>query len=133
LINTKIKYIFLSNNTIHHVGGLPYLLKGDRFKDTEIYTTTPISKLGFYIILDAVISKLDVEEFLHFNDTDITEAFLRLKELNYDQKVKLNHNHTEILISPVSSGYSIGGCAWKIIYNRKTIIYAPQISIDSKK
>lgn len=129
----KIKYIFLSNNTIHHIGGLPYLMKGENFKETEIYTTTPISKLGFYIIIDAVISKLDIEEFLLFNDKDITDAFIRLKELNYDQNVKLNHNSTEILISPVSSGYSIGGSAWKILYNRKTIIYAPQISIDNKK
>jgi hypothetical protein len=39
-------------------------MKGENFKETEIYTTTPISKLGFYIIIEAVISKLDVEEFL---------------------------------------------------------------------
>lgn len=108
-------------------------MKNEKYKDTEIYTTTPISKLGFYIILDAVVSKIDREEFTYYNDADITDAFLKLKELNFDQKVKLNHNHTEILISPISSGFSIGGCAWKIIYNRKTIIYAPQISIENKK
>ena len=108
-------------------------MKGEKFKETEIYTTTPISKLGFYKIIDAVVSKLDSEEFLHFSDKDIADTFLRMKELNYDQNVKLNHNSSEILISPVNSGYSIGGCAWKILYNRKIIIYAPQISIDSKK
>ena len=108
-------------------------MKGENYKETEIYTTTPISKLGFYIIIDAVIAKLETVEFTLYNDKDITDAFLRLKELNYDQNVKLNHKDNEILISPISSGYSIGGSVWKIVYNRKTIIYAPQISIDNKK
>jgi Cft2 family RNA processing exonuclease len=102
-------------------------------KETEIYTTTPISKLGFYIILDSAISKIDVEEFAFYNETDIADVFLKIKELNYEQNVKFLHNNSDIMISPILSGYSIGGCVWKIIYNRKTIIYAPQVSIDCKK
>jgi Cft2 family RNA processing exonuclease len=100
---------------------------------TEIYTTTPISKLGFYTIIDAIYSKIEIEDFPFFSEKDTAETFQKLRELNYDQKVKLSHNDNEIIIYPISSGYSLGGSAWIISFNGKNIIYAPQISIDSKK
>jgi len=131
--NSKIDYIFLSHNSISSFGSLPILIKDDLIKDATIYTTTPISKLGFYSLIDALISKIEKSEFDLFNDTEIDQVFKFCIELKYKQNAKLHHNGFEIIITPIPSGMSLGGCAWKIFHKLKTIIYCPQICNETKK
>lgn len=109
------------------------MLKQPNFVDAEVYTTTPISKLGFYAVIDLLISKIENEDFTFYNERDSAESFQRLRELKFDEKKKITENDIELIIYPVSSGYSLGGSAWIICFNGKKIIYAPQISIDNKK
>ena len=132
-ITEKIDYIFLTNNTLDSIGGLPFLLKMNHVKDAKIYATTPIAKLGFYILADAYISTMEItDKFKSFTDSDISSAFLNLNEVKFKENVKLPHNNSEILITPLPSGTSLGGCCWKINYKLHSVLYAPNMSIDYK-
>lgn len=132
--DTKIDHIFISNNYLSYFGALPIVMKYPQNKDTEIYATTPITKLGFYILADAYISKLETsiaEET--FNDQDISKIFLGINEVKFQQTVKLNHkNNSEIILTPIPSGFSLGGCSWKISYKLHNWIYSPQYMIEPK-
>jgi Cft2 family RNA processing exonuclease len=132
-ITDKIDYIFLTNNNLGSMGGLPLILKMDNVKDAKIYATTPIAKLGFYILADAYISIMEMtDKFQTITDSDISSTFLNINEVKFKENVKLPHNNNEILITPLPSGTSLGGCCWKINYKLHSILYAPLISIDYK-
>jgi Cft2 family RNA processing exonuclease len=132
-INSKIDYVFLSNNNLNNFGALPLLHKTQKIKDSKIYATTPIAKLGFNILLDAFISKIEMSDnFNCFSDNDISSSFISVNEVKFKQNVKLTHKNSEILITPLPSGNSLGGCCWKITYKLQTILYAPCFSINFK-
>jgi Cft2 family RNA processing exonuclease len=134
-LTQKIDYIFLSNNSFSHIGGLPLILKQENIKEAKVYATTPVAKLGFYIIADAFISKIETESldsFTILSDSEISSAFLNIVEVKYKENIKLSHHMSEILLLPLSSGSSIGGCCWKILYKLNSLIYAPNFSIENK-
>lgn len=132
-ITEKIDYIFLTNNSLNNIGALPLLLKFDKVKDAKIYATTPVAKLGFYILADAYISIMEMKDkFNSISDSDLSSSFLNINEVKFKENVKLPYNSNEILITPLPSGTSLGGCCWKINYKLHSILYAPQISIDYK-
>lgn len=118
----------MSNNLISYIGGLPYVLKNELLKDTKVYTSTPISKLGFYILVDAFISKIEMtENFKLVSENEISSSFLNINEIKFKENIKLRE---DLLITPLPSGCSIGGCCWKINYKLNSIVYAPQFSIN---
>lgn len=128
----KIDYLFFTNNFLSNIGALPLLSKEENFKETKIYATTPVAKLGFYTEIDSYISKIESTEFHLMNDSDISSAFLNIMEVKFKENIKLTYHNTEIIITPVPSGQSLGGCAWKLNYKLYSIVYAPQFSIENK-
>ena len=72
------------------------------------------------------------DKFQAITDSDISSTFLNINEVKFKENVKLPHNKNEILITPLPSGTSLGGCCWKINYKLHSILYAPHISIDYK-
>ena len=59
LSSIKIDAIFLTNNYLNYIGGLPLIKSFELNADTDIYATTPIAKLGVYIMADAFISAME--------------------------------------------------------------------------
>jgi Cft2 family RNA processing exonuclease len=124
--------MFLSNNFLSNIGALPLLLKDQKFSDVKIYATTPVAKLGYYIFEDAFISKCEQTEFTKITDAEITASFLNLCEVKFKENIELKHKGNDLVITPITSGFSLGGSCWKINYKLYSIIYAPQFSIESK-
>jgi cleavage and polyadenylation specificity factor subunit 2 len=114
-----------------NIGGLPYLFKDERFKDAKIYATTPVAKLGFYMFVDAFVSKLEQSDFNLLSDVDITTSFLNITEVKYKENIEIKYKDGEIVITPIPSGFSFGGACWKIGYKLHSILYAPQCAIES--
>jgi Cft2 family RNA processing exonuclease len=57
---------------------------------------------------------------------------MNLTEVKFKENIELKHNDNEFIITPITSGYSLGGSCWRINYKLYSIIYAPQFSIESK-
>jgi Cft2 family RNA processing exonuclease len=107
---------------------LPYLFKNEKLKETKVYATTPVAKLGIYMLLDAFISKIEMtDKFNLISDNEIISCFLNLNEVKFKENIKLPQ---DIVLMSLPSGYSLGGCCWKINYKLHSILYAPQFSIN---
>jgi len=48
--------------------------------------------------------------------------------VSFDEKKRIKVGETEIIVSAMPSGNSVGGSAWKIEYNKQTIFYAMELS-----
>ena len=55
----KLDAIFLSNNYISYFGALSLIKSFPNNSSTKVFATTPIVKLGFYVMIDAYISNLE--------------------------------------------------------------------------
>lgn len=135
--NIKLDAIFLSSNDISSIGGLPLVMSFPQNRETPIYSTYPIAKLGVYIMIDAYISALEnqilpYETFDPRALTNISKYFFEIKDLKYQQSVEIPLEKEVINIFPVPLGNTVGGTAWKITYQLYSIVYAPQFSIESK-
>ena len=60
--NIKLDAIFISNNYINYFGALPFIKSFPQNLDTKVFATTPIAKLGIYVMIDAFISYLESDE-----------------------------------------------------------------------
>ena len=128
-----IDHIFISNNSLKNLGALPLLNSMGKLKKCIIHCTTPVAKLGFYILLDSIFSKIEMNEnFNFFSENDIREPFLNICEVKYKENIEIKFKDFEMIIFPVPSGASLGGCSWKINYKLQSIIYAPQFNLENK-
>lgn len=135
LSSIKIDAVFLTNNYLNYIGGLPLIKSLNLNSQTEIYATTPIAKLGVYIMADAFISAMEagVKPLVDLTDAknNFSKNFFEIKDLKYHQSIKIKSNEEDyITITPIPSGKSLGGCAWKITYKLHTWIYAPEFAIE---
>ena len=139
LSSIKIDAIFLTNNYLNYIGGLPLIKSFELNADTDIYATTPIAKLGVYIMADAFISAMEanIKPLVNLVDSknNFSQNFFKIKDVKYHQSIKINASNNEddvVIITPIPSGKSLGGCAWKISYRLQSWIYAPEFSIEPR-
>lgn len=139
LSSIKIDAIFLTNNYLNYIGGLPLIKSFELNADTDIYATTPIAKLGVYIMADAFISAMEanIKPLVNLVDSknNFSQNFFKIKDVKYHQSIKINVSNNEddvVIITPIPSGKSLGGCAWKISYRLQSWIYAPEFSIEPR-
>lgn len=132
-ITFDIDHIFISNNSIYYLGALPLLNNMGKLKNCQIHCTTPVAKLGFYILSDSIFSNIEINEnFNYLKENDIREPFLNISEVKYKENIEIKLKDLEMIIFPVPSGASLGGCSWKINYKLQSIIYAPQYYLENK-
>ena len=132
--------IFLSNNCLSYFGGFPYImtLLENLQKKVQIYSTTPISKLGIYEMADVYIGLLESKENpfnFEINKKTFSRNFFSIKDLKFQQNIELqneNDDDIKLKITPLPSGFSLGGCVWKLNYKFYNFLYAPQFSIEPK-
>lgn len=124
--NEKIDYIFISDCSLRSFGYLPYIIKF--FPECEIFSSTPIAKIGYFMLLDYLTSYVSYFNFDFFNEEDIFFAFSNIEEYTFNSNINLFNG--ELIITPYSNGHTIGGITWKIKYLLKNIIYSPFLSLD---
>lgn len=138
LYDTKIDAIFISNNYLSYFGALPIIKSFPKIKDTPVYATTPIAKLGYFTITDSYISALEssVIKFNKEKKDNLSKIFFSIKDVIYEQNIKIstdNEPSKVINIIPNKSGYSLGGTVWKISYKLNNWLYCPEFSVEPKE
>ncbi len=112
---------------------MPLLNSLGKLKNCQIHCTTPVAKLGFYILLDSLFAKIEVSESFNFlSESDLREPFLNISEVKYKENIEIKQKDIEMTLYSVPSGSSLGGCSWKINYKLQSIIYAPQFYLENK-
>ena len=124
--NEIINYCFISDCSLKCFGFLPLIIK--LFPEVEIYSSTPIAKIGYFLLLDYLSTYSQFYNFHLFNEEEIYNSFNNIEEYNYNSQISIMNGN--LTLEPLPSGHSIGGIIWKIKYLVKTIIYSPFISTD---
>ena len=91
-----IDAVLLSHPDPAHIGALPYLV-GRRKLQAPIYATVPVQKMGQMFLYDQFLSRWQTSEFNTFSLDDVDAAFQRIRQVKYQQQVKLagiSHWHT---------------------------------------
>ena len=60
----------------------------------------------------------DQGKFELFDLVNVEQAFDRIDNISYQENVRIKDHDTELVLTALPSGHSIGGCIWKIEYNR---------------
>jgi len=74
------------------------------------------------------IQKKERENFEIFDLPDVELAFDKIETMSFHENLRIKDRDTEILLTAVPSGNSLGGTVWKIEYNRQLIVYAIDIN-----
>lgn len=122
----KIDYIFASDCSLMSIGLLPLVYKF--FPEAEVYATTPVAKIGYFLTLDYYSSVASVRNFDLFNEEDIHSFFDHTEEINYYSDISLMNG--DIVVLGLPNGYSIGSVSWKIKHLLKELVYAPSFSLE---
>ncbi|CDW72718.1 cleavage and polyadenylation specificity factor subunit 2-like [Stylonychia lemnae] len=130
LLVYKVDFIFLSHASLIHVGALPYL-QSQGLLDTngiKVMGTSPTAKMGALTMYEFFIQKKECGNFEYFSLQDVERAFERIEQVSYNENRKIRVRETELILSALPSGNSIGGACWKIEYNKQVIIYAVELN-----
>lgn len=94
-------------------------------------STSPTAKMGALTMYEFFIQKKECGNFEFFNLQDVEKAFERIELVSYNENRKIKLRDTELILSAMPSGNSIGGACWKIEYNKQVIIYAVELNDKS--
>ena len=67
-------------------------------------------------------------EFTAYSLQDVEGAFNQVQLVSFDERKRLKVKDTELIVSPIISGHSLGGTAWKIEYNKLNLFYALELN-----
>ncbi|KAI6205525.1 Cleavage and polyadenylation specificity factor subunit 2 [Aphelenchoides besseyi] len=119
----QISAVLISYADIPHIGALPHLVGKCGLK-CPIYATVPVYKMGQLFLKDWLIGHKNVEEFPHFEISDIDAAFDNVQPVKYNQLVNLKGD-SGLQIMPLPAGHMIGGAVWRITkMGEEEIVYA---------
>jgi Cft2 family RNA processing exonuclease len=48
--------------------------------------------------------------------------------VSFDERKRLKIRETELIVSPIPSGHSLGSVSWKIEFNKMNIFYALELN-----
>ncbi|EGR34852.1 hypothetical protein IMG5_000800 [Ichthyophthirius multifiliis] len=132
----NIDLILLSHSGSEFTGALPFILSNQQIqqqgKSIQIYTTTPIIKLG---LINSFNQFLNASYFS--NNQDIIQqseqifkkfytTFDRCQDIKFFQKKVVRIKQKDLIISPIGIGNSLGACAWKINIKLINVLYMIQ-------
>ena len=130
----EVDYIFISHATIQQVGTLPFLHKRGILSNLQgILSTSPVAKVGAQTMYEFAIQKKELSDFCAYSLQDVEGAFcnLQLVSFNENKRLKIKDSDTEVIVSAIPSGNSIGGTAWKIEFQKQTIVYGLELNDKS--
>ena len=105
---------------------MPHLLKQPPFLSTIVFSTIPTSKLGFYLIIDKLISFVERSPFTIFTEDDVLSSF-NVTELKYYQKTELNK---QVSFIPYPSGNTIGGAIYEMSIGFRRLVVSSSIGVE---
>jgi cleavage and polyadenylation specificity factor subunit 2 len=127
----KAHYIFISHPTLHHVGALPFLHKIGVMSNPElkeIFATSPVAKIGAQTMYEFAIQKKELGVFDLFSLKNVESAFEKFQLVPFGENKRIKLGNTELIVSALPSGNGIGGTAWKIEFQKQTLIYALELN-----
>jgi Cft2 family RNA processing exonuclease len=70
------------------------------------------------------IQKKELAVFENFSLKNVESAFEKFQLVPFQENKRLKLGDTELIVSALPSGNGIGGTAWKIEFQKQTLIYA---------
>jgi cleavage and polyadenylation specificity factor subunit 2 len=74
------------------------------------------------------IQKKELGVFDLFSLKNVESAFEKLQLVPFGENKRLKMGNTELIVSALPSGNGIGGTAWKIEFQKQTLIYALELN-----
>ena len=76
------------------------------------------------------IQKKELSHFGTYSLQNVEGAFsnIQLVSFNENKRLKIKDSDTELIVSAIPSGNSIGGTAWKIEFQKQTILYGLELN-----
>ena len=81
-------------------------------------TTSPVAKMSALVMYEFFIQKKESGNFEYFSLSDVEKVFERVELVSYNENRKIRLRETELILSALPSGNSLGGACWKIEYNK---------------
>jgi Cft2 family RNA processing exonuclease len=94
--------------------------------------TSPVAKMGSLTMYEYFIQRKESGQFDYFTLQEVERAFERIELVSYNENRKIRLRETELILSALPSGNSIGGACWKVEYNKQIIIYAVELNDRSQ-
>lgn len=111
------------------MGALPHLHKLGLLSHIQaILATSPVAKVGAQTIYEFAIQKKEMSKFDAYSLQNVEAAFEKIQLVSFNENKRLKFKDTELIVQAVPSGNCIGGSAWKIEYNKQTIMYALELN-----
>ena len=124
-----VHYIFISHATVRQVGALPYLHEKGLLNNVQaILSTSPVAKIGAQTMYEFTIQKKELDHFNTYSLQNVEGAFSQIQLVSFNENKRLKVKDTELIVSAVPSGHSIGGTAWKIEFQKQTILYGTELN-----
>ena len=73
------------------------------------------------------IQKKELHLFDTYSLLNVEGAFSQIQHIAFNETKRLKIKDTELIVSAVPSGNSIGGTAWKIEFQKQTILYGLEL------
>ena len=73
------------------------------------------------------IQKKELGHFDIYSLKDVEASFEKIQLVSFNENKRLKIGNTELIVSAVPSGNSIGGTAWKIEFQKQTIMYGVEL------
>ena len=115
------------------LGSLPYLYKTGRLRSATIFATSPVGKLGAQSLFEFVVQKKQNGPFDSYSLDDVEAVFNMVQLVSYDERKRIKVHDTELIVSAIPSGHSIGGAVWKIEINKCNVFYALDLNDETLK
>lgn len=94
----------------------------------KIIGTSPTAKMGALTMYEYFIQKKEIGNFEYFTLQDVEKIFEKIELVSFNENRKIRLRETELILSALPTGNSIGGTCWKIEYNKQVIIYAMDLN-----
>ena len=88
--------------------------------------------MGALTMYEYFIQKKGIHNFTAFSLQDVEKVFEKIELVSFNENRRVRggkgDTQTEIILSALPAGNSIGGTCWKIEYNKQIIVYAMDIN-----
>ncbi|RKP12642.1 beta-lactamase-like protein [Piptocephalis cylindrospora] len=123
----QVNVLLLSHPDLTHLGAYPYA-QASLGLDAAVYATLPTQNMGRMCLQDAVLRRMEGEDFTLMTPASVNDAFDRIQPLRYSQPTSLLGKCLGISITAYAAGHTIGGTIWKIQKESDEIVYAVDIN-----
>ena len=107
---------------------MPFLHEKGLLNNVQILATSPVAKIGAQTMYEFTIQKKELDHFNTYTLQNVEGAFSQIQLVSFNENKRLKVKDTELIVSAVPSGHSIGGTAWKIEFQKQTILYGTELN-----